>query len=368
MAAAWFGIAMAAGSGPAHAELAWIAPAKDSTLIEDPDGALANGSGPAFFAGRNNARAGSIRRALLAFDVASVLPPGSTVTGVTLSLSMSSTSGGPVSVRLHRVLADWGEGASYSSGGGGASSEPGDSTWIHRYHDQVFWSAPGGDFDPGPRATTPVDQVGFYVWGSTPEMVADVQSWLDGPEANFGWMLIGDEDFPQTVKRFDSRESPDASTRPLLEVQYLPPCSPDPRGLGYWKRECTALLDAGEFPGVGHGAAALTTGPGASADPGFAERVLPCADRMLADLGLSGIDACVAVLSQPRSDCPARAVRKLSVLALNVCAERLQTTCEVAPAEGSCLATNVGDLLREISLRILSGDCRGASGCSGIGD
>src|SRR5262245_13965861 len=83
--------------------------AKGRTLIESPSGTLANGSGPAFFAGRISAPSQSLRRALIAFDVASALPPGSTVRSARLSLTLSSTTAGPFTVRLHRVLAGWGE-------------------------------------------------------------------------------------------------------------------------------------------------------------------------------------------------------------------------------------------------------------------
>ncbi|MBI1950150.1 MAG: DNRLRE domain-containing protein [Acidobacteria bacterium] len=335
----------AAGTLDALAEFAVLRPVKDATLIEDPAGALGNGSGPAFFAGRTSSTSGSIRRAVLAFDVAAAVPRGSTVTRVLLRLNLSSTNAGPVPVQLHRLLADWGEGPSASSGGGGAPSAQGDSTWIHRYYDNVFWTRPGGDFDPFPRALTLVDQPGPYSWGSTPEMAEDVQAWLDHPEASYGWLLAGDESGPTTVKRFDSREHPEEGSRPMLEIDYVPPCSPDPAGPGYWQRQCAS-----------------------QAEPGFSEWVLPCADRVLADLGMAGIDACDAVLANPPRSCPDRAARKLSVLVLNVCAGRLQTTCPAAPEHGDCVSASIGELLEEISGLIMAGDCRTASGCATIPD
>jgi len=33
---------------------------------------------------------------------------------------------------------------------------------------------------------------GLYTWGSTPQMVADIQLWLDDPASNLGWILTGD--------------------------------------------------------------------------------------------------------------------------------------------------------------------------------
>ncbi len=334
-----------AGSSGALAEFALLRPAKDATLIEHPAGALSNGSGPVFFAGRNSSATNSVRRAVLAFDVAAAVPPGSTVTGAVLRLNLSSTNAGSVPVSLHLLLADWGEGASIASGGGGAPSAPGDSTWIHRYYDNVFWARPGGDSDPVPRAVALVDQLGPYSWGSTPEMVEDIQSWLDHPETNHGWLLAGDESSPTTVKRFDSREHPEEASRPLLEIDYVPPCSPDPVGPGYWQHQCADPTE-----------------------PGFADWVLPCANRIFSDLGLAGIDACDSILADPPRPCLDRAIRKLSVLILNVCAGRLQTSCPAAPDDGDCASAHIGDLLHEISGLISAGDCRRASGCAAIPD
>jgi hypothetical protein len=262
-----------------------------------------------------------------------------------------------VPIQLHRVLADWGEGAASSGSGLGAPAGPGDSTWIHRFYDDRFWTQPGGDFDPTPRGDAVVDQPGPYVWGSTPEMVADAQSWLDRPESAFGWILLGDETRQQTVKRFDSRETAEEANRPLLEVDFAPPCSPDPVGPGYWRRQCQR--EAGAAPAGGSG---LDSG---GVEPRFAEWVLPCANRLLADLGLPGLEACGALLSPPPLTCEQRASGKLSVLVLNVCADRLQSSCPVEATGDGCSATTVGDLLEQISFLIQQGNCRRASGCAG---
>jgi hypothetical protein len=66
---------------------------------------------------------------------------------------------------------------------------------------------------------------GPYSWDSTPEMVADVQSWLDDPATNFGWILVGDESQIMTSKRFDSRENPLVQNRPLLRIVWSGPNS-----------------------------------------------------------------------------------------------------------------------------------------------
>ena len=48
-------------------------------------------------------------------------------------------------------------------------------------------------------------------------MVADVQSWLDNPANNFGWLVKGDESTSTTAKRFDSRQS---TVPPVLTIEY----------------------------------------------------------------------------------------------------------------------------------------------------
>ena len=209
--------------GWAAAETVFIDAARDATLIEEPDGALANGSGPAFFVGRNNQVRNSVRRGLVHFDVAAVLPRNARVTAVRLTLYMSPSNSGPRRISLHRVQADWGEGPSFASGGGGDFSAPGDSTWVHTFYDDEFWVRPGGQFVRRASASQEVAASDFYTWGSTRKMVADVRRWLAAPHWNFGWILIGDETTPQNAKSFASREEADASLRPVLEVTYRLP-------------------------------------------------------------------------------------------------------------------------------------------------
>jgi hypothetical protein len=53
--------------------------------------------------------------------------------------------------------------------------------------------------------------------------VADTRIWIATPQKNFGWILLEDETAPQSVKSFASREEPDPSLRPVLEVTYSLP-------------------------------------------------------------------------------------------------------------------------------------------------
>ena len=109
----------------ATANTVLIEAGRDATLIEEPNGALANGSGPLFFVGRTNRAQNSVRRGLVYFDVAAALPQDARVESARLTLYMSpSPNSASGRIGLHRLLADWGEGASSASGGGGDFSAP----------------------------------------------------------------------------------------------------------------------------------------------------------------------------------------------------------------------------------------------------
>ncbi len=209
-----------------QAATATLTPFKDTTLYEDPNGGNANGSGQYFFAGRTAEPGNSRRRGLVAFDVASSIPEGATITDATLRLYMSRTIVQPYDVSLHRVTTDWNEGSTDQTGEeGGAhvtAPAPGDATWIHSEFPSAFWNTPGGDFDPTQLATTSVGDTREYFQWNSPELAASIQNWLDNPSQNFGWMLIGDETVI-SAKRFDSSESPDPATRPSLFVTYIMP-------------------------------------------------------------------------------------------------------------------------------------------------
>jgi len=203
-----------------------FAPVRDNTLYEDAQGDLSNGRGSGMFVGTTESRGGRARRrALVAFAVTDSIPAGATIRNVQLQLTVSRTIVGARAVRLHRLLADWGEGASAAAGHGGAGgpARANDATWLHRFYSSVFWSAPGGDFASTASAQIQVTGNGRYTWGSTAAMVADVQSWIDGPAGNFGWIMIGEELGSTSTKRFETRESPVAANRPRLLVEFSTP-------------------------------------------------------------------------------------------------------------------------------------------------
>jgi hypothetical protein len=122
---------------------------------------------------------------------------------------------------LHRVTNSWGEGGSHAGGeeGGGITAQTGDATWAFRFFNTQRWTTPGGDFVAAPSATTNVSTVGFYSW-SSPQLIADVQQWVDSPSQNFGWLIRGAESSSGSAKRFDSRQNGTPANRPVLEITY----------------------------------------------------------------------------------------------------------------------------------------------------
>ncbi|HYI08718.1 MAG TPA: DNRLRE domain-containing protein [Thermoanaerobaculia bacterium] len=207
-----------AAAPPPEPETVVLAPSKDNTLYEDSD-ELSNGAGIHMFAGATAGRA--LRRALLAFDVAAQIPPGARITRASLVLRVSLTIAGPEPAHLHNVLADWGEGASNagSSGDGqGTEAQPGDATWGHTFFPDRMWARAGGDFAE-PADGTGVEANGAVTWDSSAALAARVQSWLDHPAANFGWIVRGNESTQRTAKRLHSREGA-AASRPALTIEF----------------------------------------------------------------------------------------------------------------------------------------------------
>jgi hypothetical protein len=214
--------ASAAASGGAIPTQTVLTPTKDNTIY-DTSSPSSNGAGEHLFAGKN--ASGVSRRALLAFDIVGRIPPSSTILSVTLQLQMSRSNAGATNVTLHALQANWGEGTSNAGGneGQGAPPSAGDATWQHTFFDTQFWQNEGGDFSATASASTSVVGPGLYRWGTTDEMVNDVQGWLDDPSTNFGWILVGNEGANGTAKRFGASENASAAARPQLTIVYTTP-------------------------------------------------------------------------------------------------------------------------------------------------
>lgn len=172
-------------------------------------------------------------RALMRFDIAGALPACSTIISAELTLTVVRTptgaSNGPFA--LHRVLADWGEGAGSGDDPGGRAAVAGEATWNASFHAQQTWSVPGGDigvdFSSQAAATRAILGNGSYVFDFDPTGVGDLQSMLDDPGANFGWMLTSQsEGTAKTARQFASREDLTESRRPRLRIDFTPPPPP----------------------------------------------------------------------------------------------------------------------------------------------
>jgi hypothetical protein len=227
----------AAVTGTCSAATVVLGASRDATIFENN---VNNGSGGGngLFAGTNGA-GNSPRRAPIGFDVAGSIPAGSLLQDVHLTLTLGQFPNvgavATATIGLHRLAADWGEGATqqqippndtFGGLGQGAAAAEGDVTWNARFFSATtptLWTTPGGDFAPTASATTVVTRTltAPYTWNSTPELISDVRGWLDDPTSNFGWMLVGaDEVTPATFRGFYSRQTATAAFRPQLSVTF----------------------------------------------------------------------------------------------------------------------------------------------------
>ena len=172
-------------------------------------------------------------RGLLRFDF-SQIPAGSKITSVQLTLEVvlqGTDMPASSNFQLHRLLRSWGEGTNTSglqgAGRGAGATSTNAATWLHRFALTTnLWSAPGGqatnDYVASPSADQFIYDVNSspYTFGSTAQLVADVQAWVDKPQTNFGWLLkTEDETVTSTARRFGARE--DLANAPRLDISYI---------------------------------------------------------------------------------------------------------------------------------------------------
>lgn len=193
--------------------------AKDNTLYENDFGQISNGKGQYMFTGTTAGN--QLRRAVISFGIKDLIPPGALITDVKLVLNMSKTISGSKRVKLYKVTENWGEGNSDAFGeeGSGTAADNSDATWIHTYYDTALWNSPGGDYSSVESAQINVDNIGFYTM-SDPQMITDVQNWVNNVTPDYGWIIIGDESSFGTAKRFDTKDNPNPAVRPRLIVTY----------------------------------------------------------------------------------------------------------------------------------------------------
>lgn len=230
-------------NAPAWAQTVTISASKDNTIYQNNVNRSAGGAAGIFSGTVGVNGAGTLRRGLIAFNVAAIVPAGSVITSAQLTLTLGAAGGGASqSIELHRLNVDWGEGTAGSSdpiiahAGVGFNAAAGDATWSSNFLGSSLWSNPGatGDYSATASATTVVPSIieAQYTWLSNAAIISDVQSWLDNPATNFGWALINaDEVNVATVRAFYSRSAAsdaggdplDPIARPALSVTYSVP-------------------------------------------------------------------------------------------------------------------------------------------------
>jgi hypothetical protein len=217
----------------ALAEQITMIPTKDNTIYQGT-GFESNscGAGTGMIAGRTNS-SNAVRRGLVAFDVPTAIPLGSTVTAASLILTAErSRAANAETFNIYKLLADWGEGTSNcdANAGQGAPSVPPDATWLNRITGapNTPWTNPGaaGNFAAAVSGSSLVGTGNGPYTFTGAGLVPDVQNWISAPATNFGWILTGNEGPTlQTAYRFSTREG---ATPPALSVTFT--ATPCPSG------------------------------------------------------------------------------------------------------------------------------------------
>jgi len=212
------------------AESVTITPSADTALLQNfPSN---NFGGMAWF-NSGTTQIFTTNRGLLKFDVAAHIPRGAQILSASLVVEVVGQpvdGDAPNPFELRRMLRDWGEGNKTGLPPSlGAPATEGEANWTHRFALTTNeWATPGGlvgvDVSPVVSIDTFVYGVTFspYTFDSTARTVADVQTWLDNPATNFGWMLISAaEQLDFSARRFAARE--DTNRAPALTIEYFAP-------------------------------------------------------------------------------------------------------------------------------------------------
>ena len=190
---------------------------RDTTIFSE--GGLSNGGGDHVFTGLTNQDA--LRRTLIAFDL-SEIPEGATIASAVLTFRVSQVqvNARDATINAHRLSSDWGEGTVDAAGqeGRGATSRDGDATWDDNFQGESSWETPGGDFDSEASGTGVAGNAGSVLTIAGEGLAADVQSWIDNPDGNFGWILVSDGQ----ARRYNSsnNENVDEGLHPRLTITF----------------------------------------------------------------------------------------------------------------------------------------------------
>jgi len=256
------GIALPISS--ARGERVTLTPIKDASLYQYDYGAYVAGSWDTYpradgtshlHVGDTNNNNG-VQRGLIQFDF-SEIPANADVTAASLAIAVADVPNRVLQsdvnfwmVAIEGLSEPWNQGP----GNEQSPAVPGDTTWFHTEYDPAqhgelgntsgnefrdfaagdgYWPAPGyfGEDDlldtaPGAGSGGPFDDdyalvfpqnsdIGAVLnWGND-RMLDDIQAWVDGSKANYGWILVGEEWITdaQQVVRPDNQKLANASSK-----------------------------------------------------------------------------------------------------------------------------------------------------------
>jgi spore coat protein A len=241
----------AAISGPTATSITLPA-VQDNTIYAESD--MSYGAGQCLQIGRPSITRATplIRRALLRFDLSSI-PAGSRIVSARLNLFRLAQGGPGTSLRVLRLLQDWGEG---NSGAGELCTPPpkqfgnapteSSSTWNFRFFGSgAAWDSPGGSFRTSFSDSEFVSPFTQFTGLASAGITSDVADWLRDPASNDGWILLGDEENLGTGMRFASRQDTAFAHSPSLTISFTQPtgacCKPDGTCDLRTRTECDAL-------------------------------------------------------------------------------------------------------------------------------
>lgn len=177
-----------------------------------------NGAGLNIFVGRTYT--GNNRRGLIKFDL-SAIPANAIVTSSSLSLATLRSANNTLqshNIAVHRLNTAWGEGTSNTLGNPGNNATTNDATWQYSKYSAASWITAGGDFVSTATASAGAILNDYVVFNN---LSTDINFWRTNPIANFGWIMIGEENVGGSAKGFGSREN--EIFKPELSVTYQVP-------------------------------------------------------------------------------------------------------------------------------------------------
>ena len=142
-------VSLLACTNLAASDIAVLLPSKTNTLIQVNSSSgtsqLSDGQGDIYVGRTNQDGQGpatiSIRRGLIAFDIADNIPAGATITGVTLTVDDVRIQWQPNGFALSDVSRLGARHFLFQRGAGGAAATNGDATWYYTFYNAANPSA-----------------------------------------------------------------------------------------------------------------------------------------------------------------------------------------------------------------------------------